>query len=113
MVLCLIGTDTYSRPRVDREIHTALKGDNISSRKGIIGVHLPCRTDELSALDLNTFPTKLWDNKDHVVWTRWTHLNENIKELIKIALDNAKNPKLKTNHKNACMQLRTGKYYDN
>lgn len=111
-VLCLIGTDTYSRPHVDREIHAALKGD-ISSRKGIIGVHLPCRTDDLSSLDLNTFPTKLRDNMNYVVWTRWIHLNENIKELIKAALDNAKNPKMKTNHKNPCMQLRTGKYYDN
>ncbi len=112
VLLCLIGTDTYSRPHVDREIHTALKGDT-SSRKGIIGVHLPCRTDDLSDCDLNTFPTKLYENKDYVVWTRWQNLNENIKELIKISLNNAKNIKIKTKHTNKCMELRKSKYYDN
>ena len=62
VIICLIGKDTYSRPHVDREIHTALKGA-IGARLGIVGVHLPTRTDALNSIDLNTFPIKLWENR--------------------------------------------------
>lgn len=66
MLLCLIGKETYSRPHVDHEIHAALKG-GIGERLGIVGVHLPKRTDNLQAIELNTFHTKLWENKNYIV----------------------------------------------
>ena len=111
ILVCLIGEETYSRPHVDREIHTALKGVP-GKRHGIIGVLLPTRRDKLSSIDLNTFPVKLWDNKDYVVWTSWDKLNDSILECIKGAKRNALNPQVQTNHKNPCMLLRCGKYYD-
>lgn len=112
VVICLIGKDTYSRPHVDREIHTALKGA-IGSRLGIIGVHLPTRTDSLNSIDLNTFPIKLWENREYVVWSDWNELNKYIKNLVEEAHQRSYNRKYQTNHKNACMPLRSKLYYDN
>ena len=112
VLLCLIGNDTYSRPHVDREIHTALKG-GINERLGIIGVHLDSRNDSLDKLDLKTFPIKLWKNKEYVVWTTWRHLNSNLLVLLDCAVKNARNKKFLTNHSNNCMELRNKKYYNN
>lgn len=112
VLLCLIGKDTYSRPHVDHEIHTALKG-SVGERLGVIGVHLPNRNDQLQNIDLNTFPTKLWDNKEYVVWTEWKSLNDNIIDLVQEAYKRSNNKKYQTNHKNPCMQLRQTRYYDN
>lgn len=112
ILLCLIGKETYSRPHVDRELHTALKGD-ITERLGIIGVHLDTRTDSLDTIDLNTFPKKLWDNKNYVIWTNWKDLNSNLLELLDFAIKNAKNNKIITNHSNKCLQLRGSRYYSN
>lgn len=112
VLLCLIGKDTYSRPHVDHEIHTALKG-NVGDRLGIIGVHLPTRNDHLQSPDLNTFPVKLCDNKDYVVWTEWNSLNNDILELVQIAYERSKDKHCQTNHSNTCMELRKKIYYDN
>ena len=112
VVICLIGKDTYSRPHVDREIHTALKGD-IGNRLGIVGVHLPTRIDVLNSIDLNTFPIKLWENREYVVWSDWNELNRCIKNLVEEAHQRSYNSKYQTNHKNACMPLRSKLYYDN
>ena len=112
VVICLIGKDTYGRPHVDREIHTALKGD-IGNRLGIVGVHLPTRTDVLNSIDLNTFPIKLWENREYVVWSDWNRLNSSIERLIEEAHQGSYNSKYQTNHKNPCMPLRTTLYYDN
>lgn len=112
VVICLIGKETYKRPHVDREIHTALKGEP-GTRLGIIGVLLDSRDDDLSNIDLSTFPAKLWDNKNYVVWTDYKDLNENVNELVKQAQLNSYNRKLQTNHKNPCMPLRAALYYDN
>lgn len=112
VLLCLIGKETYSRPHVDREIHTALRG-NVGDRLGIIGVHLPTRNDNLQNLDLNTFPTKLWENKDYVIWTKWAELNSNISDLVQMAFAQSKDARKQTKHRNACMELRQKKYYDN
>lgn len=112
VLLCLIGKDTYKRPHVDHEIHTALKG-NAGDRLGIVGVHLPKRKDRLQAIDLSTFPAKLWDNKDYVVWSEWSKLNDDILNLIQSAYNRSKDRTLQTNHSNPCMQLRKTLYYDN
>lgn len=112
VLLCLIGKETYSRPHVDREIHTALKG-NPGDRLGIIGVILPTRNEPLNSINLNTFPTKLWDNKDYVIWTSWDRLKNDINELIQKAVANSQNNRIQTNHSNPCMSLRSKKYYDN
>ena len=112
VLICLIGKDTYSRPHVDREIHTALKGA-IGTRLGIVGVHLPTRTDALNSIDLNTFPIKLWESREYVVWSDWNRVNSSIESLIEEAYQRSYNNKYQTNHKNPCMPLRTTLYYDN
>ena len=112
VLICLIGKETYSRPHVDREIHTALKGE-IGTRLGIVGIHLPSRKDKLSSIDLSTFPTKLWDNKEYVVWGNWNEIQASIKDLIDKAYQRSCDNKCQTNHKNPCMPLREKIYYDN
>ena len=112
VMICLIGKETYKRPHVDREIHTALKGKP-GERLGIICVLLDNRGDSLSNINLSTFPAKLWDNKNYVVWTEYKDLNKNVNELVKQAKSNSLNRKLQTTHKNPCMPLRATLYYDN
>lgn len=112
ILICLIGKETYSRPHVDREIHTALKG-NPGERLGIIGIILPTRKETLQSVDLNTFPTKLWNNKDYVVWSMWNSINSALDGLIQAAIANSFNKQMKTDHSNPCMPLRNKKYYDN
>lgn len=112
VLICLIGLKTFSRPHVDREIHTALKGLS-GSRLGIVGVLLPTRNDSLKAIDTKTFPVKLWQNKDYIVWSEFNDLNTKISDLIRQAYENSKNPKIQTNHSNPCMPLRSKLYYDN
>ena len=112
VMMCLIGRETYKRPHVDREIHTALKGEP-GVRLGIIGVLLDTRGDTLKDIDLKSFPVKLWDNKNYVVWTEYKDLNRDIVELVKQAANNSHNKNLQTNHSNPCMPLRATLYYDN
>ena len=97
---------------MDREIHTALKGE-VGTRLGIVGVHLPTRADTLNRIDLSTFPTKLRDNREYVVWSDWNGLGSSIRSLIEEAHQRSHNSKYQTNHKNPCMPLRTTLYYDN
>lgn len=111
VMICLVGEKTYSRPHVDREIHTALKG-GVGVRLGIIAVHLPTRHDSLSSIDKNTYPKKLLDNKNYVVWCDYSYLNGNVEYLINTAYQNSLNRKLPTNHSNPCLPLRTTLYYD-
>lgn len=110
VLLCLVGRETYSRPHIDREIHEALKGE-AGERLGIIGVLLSSRQDSFDSVDLNTFPKKLWDNREYVVWTTWENLNSNLLSLLDKAIENANNKNFVTNHSNSCMELRKKKYY--
>lgn len=80
---------------------------------GIIGVLLDTRGDTLKGIDLKSFPVKLWDNKNYVVWTEYKDLNRDIVELVKQAANNSHNENLQTNHSNPCMPLRSTLYYDN
>lgn len=112
VLLCLIGNETYSRPHVDREIHTALKG-GVGTRLGIVGVFLPTRTDFLSKADFSTLPTKLIDNKDYVVWSSWSLMKQNILVLLNQAKKHSCNSEFQTNHTNPCMLLKSKVYYDN
>lgn len=112
VLLCLIGKNTYKRPHVDREIHTALKGDP-GVRLGIVGVLLSTRGDSLDSPNKATIPAKLRDNSDYVVWTEYNDLNSNICGLIEKACKNSSNKRLQTNHSNPCMPLRKKLYYDN
>lgn len=112
VLICLIGKETYRRPHVDREIHTALKGEP-GVRLGIIGVHLPTRRDSLSAVDLNTFPKKLFDNREYVVWADWKDLNEQIKSFAELARERAFDAKIQTTHSHPCLPLKEKIYYDN
>lgn len=112
VMICLIGKETYKRPHVDREIHTALKGEP-GVRLGIVGVLLDNRGDSLDNINLSTFPSKLWDNKSYVVWTEYKDLNSKVNELIEQAKINSCNRKIQTTHKNPCMPLKATLYYDN
>lgn len=112
VLLCLIGQETYRRPHVDREIHTALKGDP-GVRLGIVGVLLSTRGDSLDSPNNATIPAKLRDNSNYVVWTEYNDLNSNIRDLIDEAYENSLDRRLQTNHSNPCMALRTALYYDN
>ena len=112
VLLCLIGKETYSRPHVDHEVHSALKG-NVGDRLGIVGVYLPKRNDSLQSTDLNTFPTKLWENREYVVWTEWKNLNNDILNLVQTAYERSLDRKYQTKHTNPCMPLKQSLYYDN
>lgn len=112
VLICLIGNETYSRPHVDREIHTALRG-GVGQRLGIIAVLLPMRCDKLSNLHASTISIKLLDNENYVVWTDWYKVNGDIRFLIDSAIANSVNPKLQTNHTNPCLPLKSKIYYDN
>lgn len=111
VLLCLIGQETYRRPHVDREIHTALKGDP-GVRLGIVGVLLSTRGDSLDRPNKATIPAKLRDNDDYVVWTEYNELNSNICGLIEEAYSRSRDKRLQTNHSNPCMALRTTLYYE-
>ena len=112
VLLCLIGEDTYKRPHIDREIHTALKGA-VGVRLGVVSVVLPTRGDSINRIDKSTLPIKIWQNKDYVVWCDYEDLNFNIIDLLDKAESNANNRSLQTNHTNPCMPLRATIYYDN
>lgn len=112
VLLCLIGNETYSRPHVDREIHTAFKG-NAGERLGIVAVYLPTRKDSLQSADFSTLSPKLLDNRNYVIWENWCNLSRNIKRIIQKALDNANNPQIQTNHSNPCLPLKSKIYYEN
>jgi len=112
ILICLIGCKTYSRPHVDREIHTALKG-NVGVRLGIIGVLLPTRSDSLSKASFDTIPVKLIDNKDYVVWSDWHVFQNTIDSLISVAFDRSLDSNIQTNHSNPCMPVKSKIYYEN
>lgn len=112
VLLCLVGTKTYTRPHVDREIHEALKG-KVGDRLGIICVFLPTRNDCKTNINLKTFPAKLNENKKYVVLSNWNELNDKILTFVSEAYNRSNNPQLQTKHTNKCMQLRSTIYYDN
>ncbi len=112
ILLCIVGKDTYSRPHVDFEIHTALKGD-VGERKGIIAVMLETRYDSKNNINYNTFPTKLKDNFDYIVLEQYASIATRIEKAIERANKNRNDIRIQTTHKNRVMELRTDKYYDN
>ena len=112
VLLCIVGEETYSRPHVDLEIHTALKG-GVGYRKGIVAVMLENRQDSKNDIDYNTFPTKLKQNLDYVVLEQFASIDSQIDYAIDCALDNRDDKSIQVTHKNPVMQLRASKYYDN
>lgn len=111
ILLCVVGEETYSRPHVDIEIHSALKG-NVSDRKGIIAVMLEKRKDNKNNINYNTFPTKLAKNEKYIVLEQFASFHATVRDVIQQALAKKNNSKLQVTHKNSVMQLRSGKYYE-
>ncbi len=111
VLLCIVGQNTFSRPHVDIEIHSALKG-GIGVRKGIVAVMLENRGDNKNNIDYNTFSTKLAENKDYIVLEQYASIHDRLLPAIKQAQENSKNSKLQTSHKNPVMRLRYSKYFD-
>lgn len=112
VLLCIVGKETYSRPHVDCEIHTALKG-GVENRKGIVAVLLENRNDSKNNIDYNTFPTKLQENLDYIVLEQYASIGDRIEQAIDSAIDNRDDSSMQVTHKNPVMQLRSSKYYDN
>lgn len=112
VLLCIVGKETYSRPHVDLEIHTALKG-GVDSRKGIIAVMLENRMDSKNDIDFNTFPTKLQKNINYIVLEQYATIADRIDDAIDAAIENSINARIQVTHRNPVMQLRSGLYFDN
>jgi len=112
VLLCIVGKETYERPHVDWEIHTALKG-GVENRKGIVAVMLEKRQDCINNIDYNTFPTKLQKNLDYIVLEQYASISDRIEQAIEVAIANRNDDKIQVTHKNPVMQIRSGKYYDN
>ena len=112
VLLCIVGKETYERPHVDWEIHTALKG-GMKNRKGIVAVLLENRNDSKNNIDYNTFPTKLQENLDYIVLEQYASIGDRIEQAIDLAIENRDDSSMQVTHKNPVMQLRSGKYYDN
>lgn len=107
-----IGKETYARPHVDWEIHTALKG-GVDNRKGIIAVMLENRNDSKNNIDFDTFPNKLQDNLNYIVLEQYATIANRIDDAIDIAIKNSNDAYIQVTHKNPVMQLRLGLYFDN
>ncbi len=112
ILLCIVGKDTYTRPHVDCEIHTALKG-GVENRKGIVAVMIENRRDNKNNVDLDTFPTKLQENHDYIVLEQYASIGDRIEQAIDLAIENKDDSRIQVTHKNPVMKLRAGKYYDN
>ena len=112
VLLCIVGRETYSRPHVDWEIHTALKGV-VGERKGIVAVMLENRMDSKNYIDFNTFSTKLEKNLNYVILEQFATIDRKIDSAVALALSNRNDKYIQVTHKNPVMQLRAGKYYDN
>jgi len=111
ILICIVGSETYSRPHVDNELHFALKGD-ASTRKGILAVLLENRRDSKNNIDQSTFPTKLAENMKYIVIEQYASIADKLTSSIEQAVKNARNNKLQSNHGNKVLPLRSGKYYD-
>lgn len=85
VLLCIVGKETYARPHVDWEIHTALKG-GVDNRKGIIVVMLENRNDSKNNIDFNTFPNRLQDNLNYIVLEQYATIADRIDDAINIAI---------------------------
>ena len=115
VVICLVGTETYSRAHVDHELKKAFKG-GIGNRKGVIAVMLEERGDSKNNIDYSTFPNRLQDNQteqhDYIIIEQfgsfYERVNDAIDDAIDISVDERSNPK----NNRYLMELRKGKYYD-
>lgn len=112
LLLCIVGEETFSRPHVDWEIHTSLKG-GVGKRKGIVAVMLEKRQDNINDINYETFPTKLQENSEYIVLEQYASINDRIEYAIETAIKNRADKNIAITHKNPVMQLRAGKYYDN
>lgn len=115
VTICIIGKETYSRPHIDHELKATLKGSR-SQRRGLVGVMLETREDNINSIDRNTFPKRILDNyqesNKYCVLIQYASFRNQLRN----ALDKAnKNRKSAYNINNSaqCMKLRRTRYYDN
>lgn len=111
-VICLVGTETYTRGHVDWELHEALKG-GAGYRKGIVAVLLETREDNKNDIDYETFPARLTDNEDYIVIEQFASFHQRVLEAIDEAVDRSRNKNYLIDNKRKPMQLRSKLYYDN
>jgi len=84
VIICIVGTETYSRPHVDWELYNGLKGGP-SVRKGIIAVLLEERGDNKNAIESDTFPTRLLKNNNYVIFEQYASINARLEHCIEEA----------------------------
>lgn len=114
VTICIIGKETYSRPHVDHELYNTLKG-GICKRKGLVGVMLENRGDNINNIDYSSFPNRIQDNITeeipYVVLAQWASVRTKLQEVISKA--NRKRCKsFEIDNTAILMQLRRGGYYD-
>lgn len=110
ILLCIVGTETYTRPHVDYEIHQALKGC-VGKRLGIITVLLEAREDSINDINYVTFPPRLSDNENYIVLEQNASLFDQIDDCINQANKNRNDSKLEIDNTRNCMKL-PNKYYE-
>lgn len=112
ILLCVVGTETYSRPHIDYELHHSLKG-GIGKRLGWIVDLLENRQDSIYEIDYSTFPNRIQDNEDYACLVSNASLFTLIDELIKKANSKRKDPEYVIDNTRPCMPLSKSKYYKN
>ena len=111
VLLCIVGKNTYERPYVDNELKEAFSGE-VGERKGVIAVLLETRSDNKNNIDLNTFPTRLAQNKEYVVFEQYASICNRIEQAIEKAQKNRADKCIMVDNSISTMKLRNKKYND-
>ena len=110
ILLCVVGTETYSRPHVDYELHNSLKG-GVGKRLGWIIDLLETRKDSIYNIDYSTFPNRIQDNEHYACMVANASLIDQLVILIQQAKDKRNDPSIQIDNTRQCMLLSQGKYY--
>lgn len=109
VIVCLVGKLTYSRPHVDHEINVSLSG-GVGIRKGIVALMIENRDDSITEINLDTFPTRLQNNKKYICLSSFCTINTNIDKKLKLAVKNAKDATIKVDNTLNVMELKQKQY---
>jgi len=114
VTICIIGKETYTRPHVDHELYNTLNG-GICKRKGLVGVMLENRGDNINNINLFTFPNRIQDNSTekipYVVLTQMASISNKLIDVISEA-ESKRCANFEIDNSATLMQLRKGEYYD-
>lgn len=111
VIICLVGTETFSRPHVDHEINAALKG-GVGVRKGIVVLMSESREDSVKDIDYNTFPTRLQNNLEYIYLNQLGSFHMNINKKIQFVINQSKNANIEVNNSVNVMPLKAKRYFN-